>query len=92
MTSPSEVLAIAAVVYDQDSHNAADMAFLDAIAKADREWLDALNGTKAMFGPGEAFEAVKHLATRQRNAAYAVALAELESHDDEAFGLLQAAE
>lgn len=90
--SAHEILAIAAVVWDQDTHSEADMAFLAAIARADKEWLNNLSSVKITFGPGDVFEAVKCLATRQRNAAYVAALAELESHDDEAFGLLQAAE
>lgn len=89
--TPHEILSVAATVWDQDTHSDADMAFLDAIAKADKEWLCSLSSVKITFGPGEAFEAVKRLATRQRNAAYVAALAELESHDDEVFGL-QAAE
>ncbi len=80
--SPSTVLAVAAVVYDQENHSPADMEFLLAISAADREWLDALNTANINFGPGsEAWQSVKYLATRQRDAAYAAALAELEAHD-----------
>ncbi len=85
------VLAVAATVYDQDSHSDADIEFLFAINAAGKEWIDSCNSAKITFGPGEAFEAVKRLATRSRDAAYAKALAALESHDDEEFEL-QAAE
>jgi hypothetical protein len=78
----STVLAVAAVVWDQDSHSEADMAFLDAVAKADREWIDQLNSAKITFGPGETWEAVKRLATRSRDKAYDAALTALEAHDD----------
>ena len=77
------VLAVAATVWDQDSHSEADLAFLDAINAAGKEWVDQLNTAKVTFGPGETWEAVKRLATRQRDAAYAAALAELEAHDFE---------
>lgn len=91
MTNPATVLAVAAVVHDQDNHSAADLAFLDAMARADREWLDALNAANINFGGGsEAWQAVKRLATRQRDAAYDRALASLELFDDEEF--LEAAE
>jgi hypothetical protein len=79
--SPAEVLAVAAVVYDQDTHNEADMAFLAAVAKADREWIDNLNSVKITFGPGDVFEAVKRLATRERDQSLARALAELEASE-----------
>ena len=89
MTSPASVLAVAAVVYDQDNHSEADLAFLDAMARADREWLDALNAANINFGGGsEAWQAVKRLATRSHNQAYLNALAALEANDDE---FLQAA-
>jgi hypothetical protein len=91
MTNAATVLAVAAVVYDQDTHNEADLAFLDAISRADREWLDALNAANLNFGGGsEAWQAVKRLATRSRDKAYAAALAALEAHDEDAF--LEAAE
>jgi hypothetical protein len=91
MANSATVLAVAAVVYDQSSHSEADLAFLDAMAKADREWLDALNIANVTFGGGsETWNAVKRLATRSRNDAYARALAALEANDDTK--LLQAAE
>lgn len=81
--SPSEILAVAAVVYDQDSHSEADLAFLDAMATANRKWIDALNSANVNFGAGsEAWEAVKRLAARQRNAEYAAAYAALEANDE----------
>jgi hypothetical protein len=93
MTNAATVLAVAAVVYDQDTHSEADMEFLFAIAAADREWLDALNAANLNFGGGsEAWQAVKNLATRSRDKAYADALAALEAHDDADDELLQAAE
>jgi hypothetical protein len=83
MSNAATVLADAAVVHDQDNHSAADLAFLDAMAKADREWLDALSAANINFGAGsEAWQAVKRLATRSRDKAYADALAALEAHDD----------
>jgi ketosteroid isomerase-like protein len=91
MTNSATVLAVAAVVYDQDTHSPADLAFLDAMAKADREWLDQLSAANINFGGGsEAWQAVKRLATRSRNGAYARALAVLEANDTE--WLLEAAE
>lgn len=88
----STVQAVAAVVWDQEFHSEADLAFLAAISKADSEWVSALDTANITFGAGsEAWQAVKRLATRQRDADYAKALAELEAHDDEEFEL-QAAE
>ena len=78
------VLAVAAVVYDQDSHSEADLDFLYAINAAGKEWIDTCNSAKINWnGDVEAFEAVKRLATRHRDAAYAAALAALEAHEDE---------
>lgn len=80
--SAAEVLAVAAVVWDQSSHNEADMAFLDAVAKADREWMDQLNAANINFGAGsEAWQATKRLATRSREVDLARALAEFEASD-----------
>jgi hypothetical protein len=80
----STVQAVAAVVWDQAFHSEADLAFLAAISKANSEWVGALDTANITFGAGsEAWEAVKRLATRQRDAAYARALAELEAHDEE---------
>ncbi len=91
--SPNEVLAVAAVVYDQDTHNEADMNFLYAVNAADKEWVDALNSAKLNFpSDPDIWRVVNRLATKTREVALARALAELESHDDEAFGLLEAAE
>lgn len=90
--SAHEVYAVAAVVWDQDTHTDADMAFLDAVNAANKEWSDQLSSVKITFGPGETFEAVKRMATRSRDIALARALAELEATDDETFGLLEAAE
>lgn len=93
MPTAHAVYAVAAVVWDQDTHNEADLAFLDAVAAADKEWAAQLNAANINFGAGsEAWQATKRLATKSREGALARALAELESHDDEAFGLLQAAE
>lgn len=83
MTNRSSVLSVAAVVYDQDTHSEADIAFLAATAKANQDWLDALNSANISFGGGsEAWQAVKRLATRQRDAAYAIALSALEANDE----------
>ena len=87
------VLAVAAVVWDQDSHSEADMEFLFAINAAGKEWTDQLNAANINFGAGsDAWQAVKNLATRQRDAAYAAALTALEAHDFADDELLQAAE
>lgn len=81
--APSEILAVAAKVWDQDSHNEADMAFLDAIAKADSEWVDTLTKAKRDWnGDAKAWENVRYLATRQRNAEYAKAFSVLEASDE----------
>ncbi len=83
MTSRRSALAVAAAIYDDESHSDADIAFLDAMSRADREWLDALNAANINFGGGsEAWNAVKRLATRTRDQAYQRALAELEAGDD----------
>jgi hypothetical protein len=80
--SPAEVLAVAAVVYDQDSHNEADMDFLYAVNAADKEWADQLNASNINFGVGsEAWAATKRLATKSREVALARALAEFEATD-----------
>ena len=64
-----------------------------AVNAANKEWSDQLSAANINFGAGsEAWQATKRLATRSRDAALVRALAELESHDDEVFGLLQAAE
>lgn len=82
---------IAAVVYDQDSHSETDLAFLDAIARIDREWIDQMNAANKNFGAGsEAWAAVKRLATKSRDDAYAVALHNFEAQEEIEF--LQAAE
>jgi hypothetical protein len=86
----AEVYAVAAVVYDQEAHSEADLAFLAAVSAADKEWIDNLNGVKVTFGPGATFETVKRLATRSRNDALARALAEFEESDFPEF--LEAAE
>lgn len=86
MTNRRTVLSVAAQVWDQDSHSQADMDFLSAIGRADSEWLSALDTANLAFGGGsEAWQAVKNLATRQRDADYAKALAVLEACDEEAF-------
>jgi len=83
MTSASEVRAVAAVVYDQDSHSEADMAFLDAITAADKRWHDQLRAANIMYGGGsETWHAVKRLATRQCDAELIAALKTLEAHDE----------
>jgi hypothetical protein len=81
--APSEILAVAAVVWDQPSHSEADMAFLAAMSKADSEWVDTLNKAKRDWnGDAKAWENVRYLATRQRNAEYAKAFAALEASDE----------
>ena len=80
--SPAEILAVAAVVYDQDSHNEADMNFLYAVNAIDKEWCDQLNAANINFGAGsEAWQATKRLATKTREVALARALAEFEAED-----------
>ena len=81
--SPSEILAVAAKVWDQDSHSDADMAFLAAIAKADSEWTETLTKAKRDWsGDVKVWEGIRYLATRQRNAEYAAAFAALEASDE----------
>jgi hypothetical protein len=91
-TSPAEVLAVAAVVYDQDTHNEADMNFLFAVNAADKEWADQLNAANINFGAGsEAWQATKRLATKTREVALLRAYAEFEAEDfpefDDSLGL-----
>ena len=84
--------SIAARVYDQDCHSQADLDFLAAISRADNEWHEALQTANKLFGGGsEAWECVKRLATRQRDADYAKALAVFETGEVED-EVLQAAE
>ncbi len=83
MTSRSSVLSVAAVVYDQDTHSESDIAFLEAIGAANDEWHAQMRAANLNFGGGsESWEAVKRLATRSRDEAYARALARLEAHDE----------
>lgn len=89
--SASEVLAVAAFVYDKDTLNDADTTFLDAITKANLAWGEALDSANKTYGGGsDAWRAVKNLATRQRDDEYRRALAALEAHDEIEFA--QAAE
>jgi hypothetical protein len=93
MRSASEVLAVAAVVYDQEIWSDADRIFLDAISKANREWGEALDNANMTYGGGSVgWQAVKNLATRQRDDNYRRALAEFEARDDEEIEQLEAAE
>lgn len=86
------IISTAARVYDQDTHSEADLTFLAAMAKADRDYLDALNAANISFGGGsEAWLAVKRLASRSREKARADALAAFEADDTE-FEFLIAAE
>lgn len=89
-----EVLSVAAVVYDQKEHNDREMAFLNAIFDADKEWFEALGAARNNFGAGtETFHIVKRLATATRNAAYQRALAAFEADEEaEIMGTLEAAE
>lgn len=81
--SAAEIRAIAATVHDQDSHSEADLAFLDALWKADSEWHEHLHSANIEFGGGsEAWQAVKRMATRRQLDAYKAALAALEAADD----------
>lgn len=74
---------IAAQVYDQDAHDERDLAFLQAIGEADEMWHEALQRANKEYGGGtQAWEAVKNLATRQRDADYAKAM-EAYFADDE---------
>lgn len=91
--SPAEVLAVAAVVWDQDSHNEADMNFLYAVNAADKEWADQINAANINFGAGsEAWQATKRLATKTREVALARALDELEASEFPEFEHQMAAE
>lgn len=81
--SAAEIRAIAAKVWDQDSHSEEDLAFLEAIDRADNEWHQQLGSANVTFGGGSlAWQAVKNLATRCQLDAYRVALAALEAADD----------
>jgi hypothetical protein len=87
----AEVYAVAAVVWDQETHSEADLAFLAAVSAAGKEWIAQLNAANINFGAGsEAWQATKRLATKSRNDALARALAEFEASDFPEF--LEAAE
>ena len=91
--SAAEIRAIAATVHDQDSHSEADLAFLDALWKADSEWHEALHQANVAWGGGsEAWQCVKRMATNRQLDAYRAALAALEAADFEDDDLLTAAE
>src|ERR1700744_1822628 len=76
------VLAVAAAVWDQDSLSEADTIFLDAISEANRAWSEALTAANREFGGGsDAWRAVQHLATRQRDSAFERPLAAFEAND-----------
>lgn len=83
-TVPSEILAVAAKIWDQEIHSDAEMAFLAAIAKADSKWVETLDKAKLDWdGFPKTWEHIRYLATRVRNAEYANAYAALEASDDE---------
>lgn len=78
----AEVSTLASVVYDQDTHSDADMAFLESCSKANCEWIDACNAANLHWGGGsQMWGIIKALATRSRDAAYVKALAVLEAAD-----------
>lgn len=83
VASPNEVLAVAAVVYDQETHSDADMDFLLKVNAIDKTYVDALNTANKLWGGGsETWQAVKRLAARSRADRLARALAEFEAQDD----------
>jgi thioredoxin-like negative regulator of GroEL len=95
MTRTSEIRAVAATVYDQDTHAPSDMAFLAAIAATDRECSETLARSNIQWGPlSEAHQIVKRLTEKRREDGYRQALAQLEAAEDaDIMGdVLQAAE
>ncbi len=77
------ILRIAGEVYDQKSHSDHEMAFLNAIFEADKEWFAALSAARRDYGAGsEMFGIVKRLATATRNAAYQSALKAFEADEE----------
>lgn len=78
------IRSLAAKVWDQDSHDERDLAFLAAIGRAEREWDASMSFANQEYGGGtKGWQAVKNLATRQRDADYARALAVFEARDEE---------
>lgn len=78
-----EIARVAAVVYDQDTHSDADMAFLQALHLADKDWHATVDAANIQWGGGsQMWQIVKALATRSRDAAYVKALAVLETADE----------
>lgn len=93
-TTPYQVAVIAAQVYDQRDQSPREMAFLNAIFDADKEWFEALGAARKNFGAGtDTFQIVKRLATGARNEAYRRALAAFEADEEaEIMGYAEAAE
>jgi hypothetical protein len=84
MSKAYAVYAVAKTVWDQDTHSEADLAFLAAVSRADREWLELVETANKEYGGGSrAWEAVKNLATRSRDKSLVDALAALEAADFE---------
>ena len=81
--TPHTILRIAGEVYDQREHNDREMAFLNGIFDADKEWFSSLAAARRDYGAGsEMFEIVKRLATATRNAAYQSALKAFEADEE----------
>ena len=81
--TPHEVLAVAATVWDQDRHNAADLAFLAAIAATDKECSETLARSNIQWGvTSEAHQIVKRMVQKRREEGYRHALAQLEASEE----------
>ncbi len=83
MSRTSEIAAVAATVWDQERHSEADLAFLEALAAADRCCTDTLSRSNICWGVNsEQHQLVKNLAYRQREVAYRNALAQLNAAEE----------
>lgn len=83
MSRTSEIRAVAATVWDQDSHSEADMAFLAALAATDKECSETLARSNQQWGPlSEAHQIVKRLVEKHREDGYRHALTLLEAAEE----------
>lgn len=96
MISTSEIRAIARVVWDdifqhERSETEQDLAFLDALNRADRKWSDTVSLAKRSYKDHpKVLSAMRNLAARQQEAEYRAAYRTYEAADEIDFA--QAAE
>jgi len=98
MITINEIRAVAATVWDQnyraEDQSETDMAFLDALARADRSWASTVIEAKRWYPDDKpALQALRNLADRQLEAEYRAAYRTLEAAEEaEIMGYAEAAE